>query len=146
MRKGGPTPMSVQRGHSRDAIGETDSTRRPHGVYSVGEDPDVRFSFANERTALAWMRTALALIAGGLALLTLTALTNASALYDVLAIVLCAAGGLLSLGALLAWMRNERAMRLNQPLPPPIMLVVVVAGTIAFAVALVVVAVVTAVH
>lgn len=119
-------------------------TRRPHGVYAVGEDPDVRFSFANERTALAWMRTALALIAGGLALLTLTTLTHASAIYDVLAIVLCASGGLLSLGALFGWARNERAMRLNLPLPPPIMLVVVVIGTAVFAIALVLVAVLTA--
>ena len=33
----------------------------------VGEDPDPRFTFANERTFLAWNRTALALIGGGLA-------------------------------------------------------------------------------
>ncbi|MET1000460.1 MAG: DUF202 domain-containing protein, partial [Acidimicrobiia bacterium] len=33
----------------------------------VGRDPDPRFSYANERTFLAWNRTALALIAAGLA-------------------------------------------------------------------------------
>jgi putative membrane protein len=33
-----------------------------------GREPDYRFSLANERTFLAWMRTALALLAGGLLL------------------------------------------------------------------------------
>ena len=31
--------------------------RRPLSVYGHGEEPDPRFSLANERTALAWMRT-----------------------------------------------------------------------------------------
>lgn len=134
----------VQRSHDADTDGASGPVRRPHRVYAVGEEPDVRFSFANERTALAWMRTALALIAGGLALLTLTALINAPAIYDVLAIGLCAAGGLISLGALVGWARNERALRLKQPLPAPIMLLIVVVGTTVFALALVVVAILTA--
>ena len=33
--------------------------------YEEGEEPDYRFTLANERTFLAWLRTALALIAGG---------------------------------------------------------------------------------
>lgn len=33
-----------------------------------GEDPDYRFSLANERTFLAWMRTALAILAAGVLL------------------------------------------------------------------------------
>jgi putative membrane protein len=43
--------------------------RNPLAVYGVGEEPDPRFSLANERTALAWVRTALAFVAilvGGL--------------------------------------------------------------------------------
>lgn len=42
--------------------------RWPRWVYDRGEEPDYRFSFANERTFLAWIRTALALVAGGVAL------------------------------------------------------------------------------
>ena len=33
-----------------------------------GEEPDYRFSLANERTFLAWIRTALAVLAGGVIL------------------------------------------------------------------------------
>ena len=36
-----------------------------------GEEPDARFSYANERTFLAWNRTALALIGVGLAVANL---------------------------------------------------------------------------
>lgn len=42
--------------------------RFPQSVYGQGEEPDARFSLANERTFLAWIRTSLALIAGGVAL------------------------------------------------------------------------------
>lgn|GEM_PF-3938267 len=43
--------------------------RRPEWVCGVGSDPDPRFSLANERTLLAWIRTSLALSAAGLAVL-----------------------------------------------------------------------------
>ncbi len=39
----------------------------PAEVRNDGETPDYRFSLANERTFLAWLRTALALIGGGFA-------------------------------------------------------------------------------
>ena len=42
--------------------------RWPRWVYGGGTEPDARFTFANERTFLAWIRTALALLAGGVAL------------------------------------------------------------------------------
>ena len=38
---------------------------------AVGRDPDPRFTLANERTFLAWNRTALSLVAGGLAVVQL---------------------------------------------------------------------------
>ena len=41
--------------------------RRPQWIYGVGEEPDYRFSLANERTFLAWVRTSLGLIGGGVA-------------------------------------------------------------------------------
>ena len=42
--------------------------RWPRSVYGVGSEPDPRFTFANERTFLAWIRTSLALLACGIAL------------------------------------------------------------------------------
>jgi putative membrane protein len=44
------------------------SQRFPRAVYDRGEEPDVRFSLANERTYLAWIRTSLALMATGVAI------------------------------------------------------------------------------
>ena len=43
-------------------------TRR---VFPAGREPDPRFTLANERTFLAWIRTALGLLAGGIGVLTL---------------------------------------------------------------------------
>jgi uncharacterized membrane protein YidH (DUF202 family) len=43
-------------------------TRFPRKVFGEGQEPDARFSLANERTFLAWIRTSMALLAGGVAL------------------------------------------------------------------------------
>ena len=59
----------------------------------VGEAPDYRFSLANERTFLAWIRTSLALIAGGLAVIHLLA---GSTVWRSLGILLILLGGLIS--------------------------------------------------
>ncbi|HLS02673.1 MAG TPA: DUF202 domain-containing protein [Beutenbergiaceae bacterium] len=110
--------------------------RRPASVYSVGSDPDARFSLANERTALAWLRTALALVAGGVALTTVSTLTGGDRLLDLLAGVSCIAGGVLAVNAILQWRRAERALRLGHPLPPPRLLSVLAVGIILIAVLL----------
>ena len=46
----------------------SDRRRRPGWVYDEGAEPDARYSLANERTFLAWIRTALAVLAAGVAL------------------------------------------------------------------------------
>lgn len=102
--------------------------RRPASVYSVGSDPDARFSLANERTALAWLRTALALVAGGVAMTTLASFTNEDRLLDVLATLACVAGGVLAISAIVQWRKSERALRLGEPLPPPQLLPVLATG------------------
>jgi putative membrane protein len=96
---------------------DQDKDRRwPHSVYRVGAEPDPRFSFANERTTLAWLRTALALIAAGVSVdVFLDDLTGA--VRKAVAILLLLLGIGCSIGAFLRWMRNERALRDRQPLP-----------------------------
>ena len=112
---------------------EEPDARRPRSVYGVGSDPDVRYSLANERTALAWLRTGLGLVAGGIALTSFASFADLSVLLDVVAAVACVGGGCLAAYALVAWRRNERAMRLGRPLPPPSALPVIVVGIVAFA-------------
>lgn len=100
----------------------------PGDPRAVGKDPDYRFSLANERTFLAWIRTALALSAGGLAAVTILDDFPGEQYLGV---------GLLALSFLTAatsyrrWALNERAMRLDRPLPPsrlPMIMAVAVAA------------------
>jgi putative membrane protein len=90
--------------------------RRPHWVYDAGHEPDPRFTLANERTFLAWVRTALAMLAGGVALHAL-GLPETQWVRSVLAIALVLLGGLVTALAMIRWARVERAMRTGTALP-----------------------------
>lgn len=96
--------------------GAPQKARTPSSVYGVGEEPDPRFSLANERTFLAWVRTALAMVAGAVALHSLQ-LPTTSWLRTTVVLLLLAIGAGCTLLAFLRWARVERAMRLRQPLP-----------------------------
>ena len=87
----------------------------PGDPRSVGEDPDYRFTLANERTFLAWIRTALALAAGGLGAV---ALLDDFFGEEVLGLGLLALSFLTAATAYRRWVIIERAMRLKEPLPP----------------------------
>jgi len=87
----------------------------PDEARTVGTTPDYRFSLANERTFLAWLRTGLALIGGGLAV---AQFLRHGWLRDTLAVALLGFGGLVAVRAVDHWARSERAMRLGEPLPP----------------------------
>jgi putative membrane protein len=110
--------------------------RRPRSVYGVGRDPDVRFSLANERTALAWVRTGLSHVAGGVALTTLATIADLPWVVDVIALVACLAGGALAASALFSWRRVERALREDRPLPAPAALPWLVGGVVVLALVL----------
>jgi len=90
--------------------------RQPRWVYDAGDEPDPRFSLANERTFLAWVRTALAMLAGGVALHALS-FPATHWVRTVLTIGLIGLGGVVCAFAFLRWARVERAMRLREPLP-----------------------------
>lgn len=102
-----------------------------------GDEPDPRFSFANERTFLAWNRTALALIGVGLAVANLLPPFSFAWGRRMLALPLIVLGGTVAIISLREWAANERAMRRVEPLPAsrlPIVLTVVVAAVAIMAV------------
>ncbi len=106
----------------------------PERVRQVGSTPDYRFSLANERTFLAWIRTALALVAGGLLAAQLLPELTVPYLREALAVVLLVTGAAVSLRALNHWLNCERAIRLGEDLPqsrfPAALAVLVAAGAL----------------
>ncbi|MFP3990245.1 DUF202 domain-containing protein [Streptomyces sp. E11-3] len=88
----------------------------PRRIREEGETPDYRFSLANERTFLAWVRTSMALVAGGFAVDQF--LPDLRWGWRVgLAVSLLAFGALCALRAVNHWVRCELAMRRGEDLP-----------------------------
>jgi putative membrane protein len=85
-----------------------------------GEAPDPRFTLANERTYLAWNRTALALVGGGLAASQLLDF-DSQAIRLLVSLPPVVMGGVLAGTSYRRWAANEDAMRHGRPLPagPP---------------------------
>jgi putative membrane protein len=113
-------------------MGDADTTEE--------QEPDVRFTYANERTFLAWNRTALALIATGVAATQLLPDLHVSGGRRILGIPLIALGALVAVTSFLHWKANQRAMRRSQPLPRSPMPLVLSVGIGAVAVIAVVLA------
>lgn len=84
-------------------------------LHEVGDTPDYRFTLANERTFLAWVRTSLALMAAGVAIVQFV--PGLSAIRHALGFVLVTFGGALAAISYRHWEHNERAMRLGERLP-----------------------------
>lgn len=94
----------------------------------LGEDPDYRFSLANERTFLAWIRTSLALLAGGFAVLTLLPDAGPPPIRYAVGIGLLALAFSIPLLAYRRWAATEVALRTGQSLPEPGLLRLVSGG------------------
>jgi putative membrane protein len=86
----------------------------PGDPREVGDDPDYRFTLANERTFLAWIRTALALAAAGLGVV---AILDDFPGEEAIGVALLGLGFVTALVAYRRWALAERAMRLDEPLP-----------------------------
>jgi putative membrane protein len=87
-------------------------------VREEGTEPDPRFTFANERTFLAWSRTALALIIAGLGIVQLLPpFPGVPVGRHLLGVPLIVLGAVLAVVAYVEWARNQRALRTGQPLP-----------------------------
>lgn len=102
---------------------ETDErrSRLARRVFPEGTEPDPRFTLANERTFLAWMRTALAFIAGGVALKAFSDASFSSSTRKVLAVCVVCVGLVIGLAAAFRWVSVERSMRERRPLPFPVL-------------------------
>ncbi len=111
----------------------------PHKTPMAGDKPDYRFSLANERTFLAWIRTGLALIAGGLACAQFLPPLPVDHLREIIAVALLLLGGVVAVRAVDHWARTERAMRLGTDLPrsrfPAILALIVAVGAVLLTVA-----------
>ena len=87
-----------------------------------GTEPDPRFTFANERTFLAWSRTALALVVAGLGIVQLLPpFPRVPWGRHVLGVPLIVFGAIVAVTAYREWKRSQWAMRHGQPLPRSIM-------------------------
>jgi putative membrane protein len=84
---------------------------------SDGDEPDYRFSLANERTFLAWLRTSLSLIAAAVAVVQLVPPFEIAHARTVLGVALAVIGTATAAFAYERWSSNERAMRQRRPLP-----------------------------
>jgi putative membrane protein len=104
------------------------------------QEPDVRFTYANERTFLAWNRTALALIATGVAATQLLPKLDVGWGRRLLGLPLIALGVVVAGQSFLHWRANQRAMRRGEPLPRSRMPLVLAVGILVVGVAAVVVA------
>jgi putative membrane protein len=84
-----------------------------------GNEPDPRFTLANERTFLTWLSTSLALSAGGVAMAAVPAGIFVSWVRTLLAVTLVVLAALAAAMAYPRWRRVQQALRRREPLPPP---------------------------
>ena len=94
---------------------------------------DARFSLANERTFLAWIRTSFALVVGGVAIAKALDFQH-EAIRWLLAVPPIVGGGLIALDATARWRAYERAMRAGERLPAGRGLTALSAGLFLYAV------------
>jgi putative membrane protein len=106
----------------------------PGRLDEVGATPDYRFSLANERTFLAWIRTGLALLGGGLGVAAFVPPLRWAHVREGIAVALIVLGAAVAIRAVDHWARCERAIRLGQPLPrsrfPAILALAIAAGAV----------------
>lgn len=105
----------------------SNAKRWPGWVYATGEEPDYRFSFANERTFLAWIRTSMGFLAAAVAL-DVVAISIPDPMERALVLVLVSLGLSSAATAWLRWAAAERAIRHKAPLPSMGFAIVLVFG------------------
>ena len=98
------------------------TSEQTQGSADDGTEPDPRFTFANERTFLAWSRTALALVVAGLGVVQLLPpFPGVPWGRHVLGVPLIVFGAVVAVVADGVWVMSQRALRLGRPLPRSVM-------------------------
>ncbi|MGY0500690.1 YidH family protein [Nocardia sp. FBN12] len=92
------------------------------------EEVDYRFTLANERTFLAWIRTAIGLLAGGVAVHTLVQPTRLAGFAGAISMICLIMALVVALAAFRHWRRINLAMRAGGPLPGTVLVPVLSAG------------------
>jgi putative membrane protein len=127
----------------------TDEPREePHGGGPASEsEPDARFTFANERTFLAWTRTALAFMLAGLGIVQLLPpFPGVPWGRHLLGVPLIVIGAVIAIVSYSQWVRSQQALRRGEPVPrsvlPRILAITISAMAVISAVVLLVSAIV----
>jgi len=94
-------------------------------------EPDYRFTLANERTVLAWLRTSLALMAAGVAVVQFVPLFGGAGVRSAAGIGFAVLSVVTAAAAVLRWRSVQRAMRRGQPLPASSIVWLLGAGLVA---------------
>jgi len=123
-------PDNDPTGPARGDPGDGGAGEKDEGPLESRPQIDVRFSYANERTFLAWNRTALALVTAGLAITQLLPPFDVPGGRKMIGMPLIILGIVLAIASLRQWRKNEEAMHKGEPLPasPLPMIVAVVIG------------------
>ncbi|MGI8678311.1 MAG: YidH family protein [Jatrophihabitans sp.] len=83
----------------------------------MSEEPDYRFSLANERTFLSWVRTALAMLAAGVGVVRFAPGGELAWLRTTLAVLIAVLGLSVAAGAYTQWRAVDRSIRKGAGIP-----------------------------
>ncbi|WP_231941152.1 YidH family protein [Arthrobacter sp. U41] len=124
------TAANGARAEAAGAVSGKDRSRRGllDRALGGGTDPDARFTLANERTFLAWIRTSLAMVAGGIAVEAFTSELFVPELRKTVSVLLLLLGLVTAGGSFFRWLNVERAMRREAPLPAPLLTPILAVG------------------
>lgn len=131
--------MSASDGAPGEGSADTDaeapvSAEPAEPVEPIEREPDYRFTLANERTFLAWIRTSLGLVAGGVVVHQLVESVDSGAVRMLIAATAVVLAVVLAVGAFVHWRAVQLAMRRNRDLPGNLLIPVLTVGTVLIAV------------